>query len=263
MTTILDRIIEQKKQELALLQNQSVFYPAIDREKRSLLDKLQKSQQISIIAEFKRASPSKGMINNGVEPAVQASIYEQSGASAISVLTDQTFFKGSFEDLIAVRETVQLPILCKDFIIDPLQINNACAHGADIILLIVAALEEKKLTELYQYATNLGLEVLVEVHNQAELETALKTGAKLIGVNNRDLKTFQVSLEVTEKLAAAVKQSGAFLISESGLHSQEDVNRVRNAGANSILVGEAFMKSANLKKTFSDFQLPLIEGARP
>ncbi|MFL6556178.1 MAG: indole-3-glycerol phosphate synthase TrpC, partial [Bacillus sp. (in: firmicutes)] len=146
--------------------------------------------------------------------------------------------------------------------IDELQINLAASNGADIILLIVAALSEERLGELFQYAKGLGLEVLVEVHNQQELEKALKTGAKLIGVNNRDLKTFHVSLEVTEKLAAIVKSTGAFLISESGIHLQEDVERVRNAGANGILVGEALMKSEDVKQSFLDFCLPLKEGVR-
>ncbi len=230
--------------------------------RKSFIQKLQTANEISIISEFKRASPSKGIINNKIEPSYQAGLYEEYGASAISVLTDQTFFKGSFLDLQAVRRKVNLPILCKDFIIDRLQIDLAALNGADIILLIVAALDENKLVELFQYAKGLGLEVLVEVHNLEELEKALKTGAKLIGVNNRDLKTFHVSLEVTEILASIVKGTGAYLISESGIQHQEDVARVRNAGANGILVGEAFMKSADVKQSFLDFRLPLEEGVR-
>jgi indole-3-glycerol phosphate synthase len=202
------------------------------------------------------------MINNRVEPAEQAKIYEKYGASAISVLTDETFFKGSFTDLALVREVVELPILCKDFIIDRLQIEQAAAMGADIILLIVAALEESKLSELYHFARSLDLEVLVEVHNPEELETALKTEARMIGVNNRDLKTFNVSLDVTESLALRVRESGAYLISESGIHQQEDVKRVSTAGANGILVGEALMKSRDIKKAFHDFRLPLAKGVK-
>ncbi|GHH98346.1 indole-3-glycerol phosphate synthase TrpC [Neobacillus kokaensis] len=262
MGTILDQIIEQKRKEVKLLRENRNVIPEPHFKKRSLIEKLEKADEIAIIAEFKRASPSKGTINNSVKPAEQAAIYEKNGASAISVLTDQTFFKGSFSDLIAVREAVELPILCKDFIIDPLQIDQASGCGADLVLLIVAALNEEELQALYQYAKNNGLEVLMEVHNQAELEIALRTGAKLIGVNNRDLKTFHVSLEVTEKLAAMVKSSGAFLISESGLHHIQDVERVRNSGANGILVGEAFMKSSSLGKTLNEFQLPLVKGAK-
>ncbi|MFP7299962.1 indole-3-glycerol phosphate synthase TrpC [Neobacillus niacini] len=261
METILDRIIKEKQKEVLNLRDGDLIEVEA-RPKRSFIQKLQNSVEISVISEFKRASPSKGMINNGVEPENQASKYEKAGASAVSVLTDSTFFKGSFSDLRAVREAVDLPILCKDFIIDSIQIDQARAYGADIILLIVAALDENKLAHLYQYAMNLNLEVLVEVHNQDELEKALKIGAQLIGVNNRDLKTFNVSLEVTETLAKPIKDAGAFLISESGIHHKEDVERVRNAGANGILVGEALMKSPDLAKSFQDFRLPLIGGIK-
>jgi indole-3-glycerol phosphate synthase len=262
METILDKIIDQKKKEILILREGGQHFPDTNHARRSFIQKLQTADEISIISEFKRASPSKGIINNKIDPSYQAGLYEEYGASAISVLTDQTFFKGSFSDLKEVRSKVNLPILCKDFIIDQLQIDLAASNGADIILLIVAALDENRLIELFQYAKGLGLEVLVEVHNQEELERALKTDAKLIGVNNRDLKTFQVSLEVTEKLAAIVKSTGAFLISESGIHHQEDVERVRNAGANAILVGEALMKSADVKQSFLDFRLPLNIGVR-
>lgn len=262
MGTILDQIIEQKKEEVRLLREHLNDIPVSHFKARSFIETLQNAEELAIIAEFKRASPSKGMINSTAVPAEQAVIYEKNGASAISVLTDQIFFKGAFADLTAVREAVQLPILCKDFIIDRLQIDQAKGYGADLVLLIVAALKEEELQDLYQYATQSGLEVLMEVHNQEELETALKTGAKLIGVNNRDLKTFNVSLEVTEKLAAIVKSAGAFLISESGLHQPLDVERVRDAGANGILVGEAFMKSNNIGETLKGFKLPLVEGVK-
>lgn len=263
METILERIIQEKKKEVIRLRESHLTFQQNEREKHSFIQHLQKAETVAIIAEFKRASPSKGEINNSVEPAVQAAQYEKYGAAAISVLTDQTFFKGSYSDLRAVREAVELPILCKDFIIDPIQIDFAASNGADIILLIVAGLEEKRLTELYQYAKSLDLEVLVEVHNLAELETALKINAKLIGVNNRDLKTFHVSLDVTEKLATIVRNSGAYLISESGIHQKEDVNRVKKAGANGILVGEALMTSTDVKQSFMDFGMRLFtEGKK-
>lgn len=261
METILDRIIHEKRNEVKKLREEK-FSIKERKQKRSLIQKLQTAEDIAIISEFKRASPSKGIINDGIEPAEQAVKYERAGASAISVLTDSTFFKGSFEDLKAVRETVDLPILCKDFIIDSSQIDQAAENGADLILLIVAALDEDTLNHLYQYARGMDLEVLVEVHNQVELEGALKIGAQLIGVNNRDLKTFNVSLEATESLAKSIKEAGAFLISESGIHHKADVERVRNAGANGILVGESLMKSPNLAQSFRDFKLPLVEGLK-
>jgi indole-3-glycerol phosphate synthase len=262
VATILDKIIDQKKKEVLLLREGDQQFTDTNQPKRSFIQKLQSAVEISIISEFKRASPSKGIINNTIEPAYQAGLYEEYGASAISVLTDSTFFKGSFADLRAVRSQVNLPILCKDFMIDKLQIKLAASNGADIILLIAAALDDKELVELFQFAKSLGLEVLVEVHNQEELERGLKTGAKLIGVNNRDLKTFHVSLETTEILASIVKASGAYLISESGIHHQEDVARVRNAGAHGILVGESLMKSADVKQSFLDFRLPLKKGVK-
>lgn len=257
MATILEQIIAEKKKEVVLLQQVHQIVQDIKRPKRSFIQRLQTATELSIIAEFKRASPSKGIINTAVDPAQQASIYEQAGASAISVLTDSPFFKGSFADLKAVREQVELPLLCKDFIIDSIQVDMAAAHGADLILLIVAALGEEQLVELYHYAASKGLEVLVEVHNLAELEVAVKTGAQLIGVNNRDLKTFHVSLEVTEQLAPIVKQSGAYLISESGIHKQGDAERVRNAGARGVLVGEALMISQDVRESFLNLRLPL------
>ncbi len=255
MGTILDRILEQKRIEIASLQGGQSFSQNFNR--KSLIQTLEKAEEISIISEYKRASPSKGIINTGIGPVEQALQYEKAGASAISVLTDQTFFQGSFQDLTLIKKAVNLPVLCKDFIIDPLQIDAAAASGADLILLIVAALDEKQLTGLYQYARLLGLEVLVEVHNAAELETALKTGARLIGVNNRDLKNFHVSLETVEELGPIVRSSGAFLISESGIHQKEDVERVRQAGANGILVGESLMKSRDIKGHIQSFKLPL------
>lgn len=259
MESILERIIQQKQKEV--IQLRKTMLPQMEKkQKRSFIEKLQTAEEIAVIAEFKRASPSKGIINDGIGPKEQAVIYANSGASAISVLTDETFFKGSYSDLRAVRAVVDLPILCKDFIIDTCQIDHAAFHGADMILLIVAALDERRLNDLFQYAKALDLEVLMEIHNHAELEIALNTGAKLIGVNNRDLMTFHVSLEITETLAAAIKSNGGYLISESGIHKTEDVDRVRKAGANGILVGEALMKSKNIKDSFSEFRLPLVGG---
>lgn len=261
MTTILDRIIAQKKIEVEKLKAQGIHLPVVEHEPCSFISILKNATELSIIAEYKRASPSKGDINTGLSPAEQASAYIQYGASAVSVLTDQMFFKGSFRDLEEVRKTISAPILNKDFIIDPVQIDLAKRAGANIILLIVAAMDEEKLKSLYQYAVEKGLEVLIEVHNEAELEAALNTGGQLIGINNRDLKTFHVDLSVTERLAPKVKNSGAFLISESGIKTLEDVKRVIAAGANGILVGETFMKAERLGETLQQMKLPLITEA--
>lgn len=257
MATILDKIIAEKRIEVAMLKEQQPNFPAGQQKNRSFLEKLQKGEELAIIAEFKRASPSKGDINIGKDPQEQASSYIEYGADAISVLTDTPFFKGTIEDLAAVREAVDTPILCKDFVIDEIQIERAEAAGANLILLIAAALEEERLKELYSYAAAKGLEVLMEVHNEEELEKALKTDAKIIGVNNRDLKTFTVDLAVTERLAPKVKAAGAFLISESGIKTEEDIERVLKAGANGILVGEAFMMADNLESLLKVMKQPL------
>jgi indole-3-glycerol phosphate synthase len=258
LETILDRILREKKHVIESLKSQGHFaensFP-----RRSFIQKLQLEGEIAIIAEFKRASPSKGMINTQADPAIQAKAYENNGASAISVLTDQPFFKGSYEDLRKIKETVDVPVLCKDFIIDPIQIDAAASCGADLILLIAAAMDQTQLNELYQYARSLDLEVLLEIHNREELDKALITGARLIGINNRDLKTFNVSLSVVEELGPLVKKAGAYLISESGIHQKEDVERVRLAGANGILVGESLMKSDNVKERLESFRLPVYK----
>lgn len=258
MATILDAILSEKKIEVENLKmTQTRLDKKNNRTPCSFISILEKSDTLTIISEFKRSSPSKGEINSLLDPVEQTSSYVKCGASAVSVLTDHRFFNGSISDLKAARKAINVPILCKDFIIDPIQIDLAKDAGADIILLIVAAMDEKKLVELYQYAKYHNLEVLMEVHSEDELEIALKTGAKLIGVNNRNLKTFEVDLSVTEKLAPIVKQSGAFLISESGIKTIDDVKRVMKAGANGILVGEMLMRAEDLPSTLQQMKLPL------
>nr|WP_295970569.1 indole-3-glycerol phosphate synthase TrpC [uncultured Bacillus sp.] len=261
MATILDLILSQKSIEIERLKMLKMQKTTAEHKHHSFISVLKNASELSIIAEFKRASPSKGDINAGLIPAEQASKYIQFGANAVSVLTDKVFFKGCIEDLEDVRKTIDAPILCKDFIIDSVQIDMAKRAGADIILLITAAMSTEKMLSLYQYAIDQGLEVLIEVHNETELERALKTGGRLIGVNNRDLKTFEVDLSVTERLASKVKESGAFLISESGIRTLEDVKRVVDAGANGILVGETFMKSESLADTIQQMKLSLREKA--
>lgn len=218
---------------------------------------VRKKNTMSIIAEIKRASPSKGMINADVDPVKQAKIYAESGASAISVLTDTPFFKGTMDDLRAVRAAVNMPILCKDFMIDPIQIDRAKAAGANIILLIAAVLDDAELTHMYDYAREQGLEVLCEVHDEVEMERVLKVGAEIIGINNRNLKTFEVDLETTARLARFVTDPDTILVSESGIETAEDVALVAEAGARVILVGETFMRAAAVGETMQSFQIPL------
>jgi len=263
VATILDAILSEKKVEVDYLQRNRVKVLGNNNHpQHSFLSILEKAEDLAIIAEFKRASPSKGIINSDLDPAKQASSYVQYGANAVSVLTDKCFFKGSFSDLEAVRKVIDAPILCKDFVVDSIQIDMAKAAGANIVLLIVAAMKEEKLVELYQYAKAKNLDVLVEVHNEEELEMALRVGAKIIGVNNRNLKTFEVNLSVTEKLGPIVKKAGAYLISESGIQTIEDVKRVVKAGANGILVGETFMRAENLAQTLQEMKLPIQKGAQ-
>jgi len=209
---------------------------------------------VGLIAEVKKASPSLGVICPDFDPVRIARTYESAGASCLSVLTDAEFFQGSLEHLTAVRAAVGLPLLRKDFIIDERQILEAVTGGADAILLIVAILSDDQLAHFHALADAAGLAALVEVHDEAELERALRSGARLVGVNNRDLRTFQVDLQTTERLAhrlwAGVEDPGArdsrLLVAESGIHQRADVLRVRRSGARAILVGESLMKSGDV-----------------
>lgn len=255
--TILDEIIIEKKKEVEQLLNQTFDQVAIDKKVKPFQQIVKDKSTMSVIAEIKRASPSKGMINQNVDPIKQAKIYAENGASAISVLTDTPFFKGSLDDLRAVREIVDIPILCKDFIIDTIQIDRAKAAGANIILLIAAALNESDLKNLYEYALKHDLEVLCEVHNEEEMERILNLSAKIIGINNRDLKTFHVDLDTTARLASMVTDPETILISESGIQTKEDVETVAKAGAKSILVGETLMRANNVAETIHHLQIPL------
>ena len=200
---------------------------------------------INVIAEIKRASPSKGALRPGLDPVELARSYERGGAAALSVLTEEEFFKGSLEDLRAARGAVSLPILRKDFVIDEWQIYESALAGADAILLIAAALDDSALRSFRELAEDgLGLDALVEVHTAEELARAEAAGAKLIGVNNRDLRTFEVSLETSVELAALAR-GGALLVSESGLRDRRDLQRLRGQGFDGFLIGETFMRAAD------------------
>ncbi len=198
---------------------------------------------LQIIAEIKRRSPSAGDISMHLDPAGQASRYESGGAAAISVLTEPDFFGGSIDDLEAVRAAVTIPILRKDFVIDEVQIHEARSAGADAVLLIVAALEEARLADLLAAGRNVGLDVLVEAHTGAELEVANRCGARIIGINNRDLHTFETDLETAERLAPEVR--GSTKVAESGVSSPIGAARMAAAGYDAILVGEALVRSEN------------------
>ncbi len=254
---ILHKILEQKKIEVgALLEQPDPLASFTEKKRRSLFDTLRESATLQIIAEMKRASPSKGLIAEVADPVKQAKIYAEAGAAAISVLTDKAFFKGSFDDLVAVAAAVDTPILCKDFMIDRVQIRFAKASGASIILLIVAALEDELLRDLYSYATHLGLEILVEVHDIGELERAIAVGARLIGVNNRDLRSFEVSLERTREIAEAFPfGEERVLISESGIWTTDDAQTVAAMGASGVLVGESLMRSGNAGSVLRSLQV--------
>jgi indole-3-glycerol phosphate synthase len=258
--TILEKILQTKRLEVKQLLMEECIVSCETLPKRpSLFEFLRESHRLEVIAEMKRASPSKGMIAGNTNPVEQAKAYEQAGAACISVLTDSSFFKGSFEDLAAVAKAVNLPLLCKDFIIHEVQIDRAKKAGASIILLIVAALNDATLQRLHHYATGLGLEVLVEVHDAKELNRALAVNAKLIGANNRDLKTFHVDLARTEEIAMRFPfNENQVFISESGIMGAEDARRAAKAGASAVLVGESLMRSASVEDSLRSLQVPKV-----
>jgi indole-3-glycerol phosphate synthase len=196
----------------------------------------------AVIAEIKKASPSKGVLREDFNPAAIAKTYEANGAACLSVLTDADFFQGGENYLKQARSACALPVIRKDFIIDPYQVYEARMINADCILLIVAALDDAALQELLDLAHQLGMDVLVEVHDERELERALASGAKLIGINNRNLHTFEISLDTTLKMLEQIPQD-RIVVTESGIHTQADVQLMRDNNVNTFLVGEAFMKA--------------------
>ncbi|MDD8043758.1 MAG: indole-3-glycerol phosphate synthase TrpC [Verrucomicrobiota bacterium] len=205
------------------------------------------SAPVHLISEVKRASPSAGRIRDDFDPARIAAAYARAGAHAISVLTDRRFFEGSLEFLPQIRAVVDLPVLRKDFMVDPYQIWEARAYGADAILLIVAALSKEALRELHGLALSLGMDALVEVHDGAELETALEViTPRVLGVNNRNLKTMQVRLETALELRSGIPD-GVVAVAESGIHTHADVRRLETAGFDAMLVGESLMRQSDLE----------------
>ncbi|HEV2705989.1 MAG TPA: indole-3-glycerol phosphate synthase TrpC [Pyrinomonadaceae bacterium] len=211
----------------------------------ALREALARVGRVNVIAEFKRASPSKGIIREGVGVAEVARMYAEGGAAAISVLTEEDGFRGSLEDLRAAREAVSLPLLRKDFIFDEYQLYESAEARADALLLIVAALDDEQLRRLRLITEDeLEMDALVEVHTEEELQRALRCGAKIVGVNNRDLRTFNVSLETSVQLARQVP-AGVLLVSESGLSTREDIERLAALGYSGFLIGETLMRASH------------------
>ncbi|MGC8862447.1 MAG: indole-3-glycerol phosphate synthase TrpC [Armatimonadota bacterium] len=198
----------------------------------------------AVIAEVKRASPSKGVIREDMDPVAIAASYEEAGAAAVSVLTDEQFFQGSLVYLRQIKQAVSLPVLRKDFIIDEYQVYESRASGADAILLIAAALDRDTLVELMNRATEIGLQYLVEVHDEAEMRTAIEVCAPIIGINNRNLRTFEVSLDTTARLVPMIPR--AKKVSESGIFTRSDMIRLGELGVDAVLIGEALMREPNV-----------------
>ncbi|MGB3225363.1 MAG: indole-3-glycerol phosphate synthase TrpC [Desulforhopalus sp.] len=247
MAMILDTIVATKKIEVARLRTKGIHLPDQfqDREiapPRGFSSALTKDPEVSIIAEVKKASPSKGIICADFQPVDIAVNYQKNGAQAISVLTDVDFFQGALIYMMQVREAVSLPVLRKDFMIDELQIKEARLHGADAILLIAAILDLPQLRDYQAYAAGLGMDVLMEVHDEWETEKALEAGSNLIGINNRNLKDFSMDLETTFRLKELIPKEIP-VVSESGLKTADDFKRLRDAGISAALVGETLMRA--------------------
>src|SRR5580704_15122603 len=210
---------------------------------------------LALIAEVKRASPSAGVIRGDVDPVNVARAYEKSGAACLSVLTDEKFFHGSLDDLVQVRQAVSIPVLRKDFLIDRYQVLEARAAGADCVLLIAECLDNCRLRELYFYASELGMDALVEIYDAENLERVLELEPAIVGINNRDLRTFATDLDHTLELAPRAAAQ-TILVSESGIRTSDDVARLRAAGVRAILVGETLMRSGNVAATIADLLGP-------
>ncbi len=256
---ILNKILSRKKQEIAdrkAVKSQSDLEklladaPPVRGFVNSLKNKLQQ-QLPAVIAEIKKASPSKGVIRQDFNPVEIARQYQRGGAACLSVLTDVDFFQGADEYLIAARAACDLPVIRKDFIIDVYQLVEARVMGADCVLLIVAALQQDELINLYHKAQELGLDVLVEVHDEQEMKRALELDLPMVGINNRNLRTFETSLLTTLQMQHLLPE-GCFVVTESGIHSKQDVTFMQDHQINAFLVGEAFMRETDPGKALAD-----------
>jgi len=257
--SVLQEIVARKQERLASAKKRIPLerIREVGKAKRSgrsahrLVEGLQRDG-INIIAEFKRKSPSKGVIRADVDAASMARSYQAGGAIAVSVLTEEDYFSGSLDDLLAIKSEVQLPVLRKDFLFDEYQIYESAAAGADAILLIVSSLEDNRLSELRRIAEDeLGLDALVEVHDEREMDRAMETGATLIGINNRNLHTFEVTLDTSLKLASKA-HANVTLISESGLHDAKELSMLHTVGYRGFLIGESLMRAEDAAQSLRD-----------
>jgi indole-3-glycerol phosphate synthase len=258
VTMILDKIIVEKRQE-AEQKKRSLPVTALKKvisQRKVPLDfaSALSGDSIKLIAEVKKASPSKGVLCPDFNPVALAQTYAQGGAAAISVLTEVNHFQGSIDYLVAIREEVSLPLLRKDFIFDPYQIYESAASGADALLLIAAILSQKQLGELLALSRDLSLSCLVEVHNENEVTKALLAGAEIIGINNRDLNTFTVDIETTRRLRPLIPE-GRIVVSESGIRSRDDIKKMKEWGVNAVLVGEALVTASNISAKMEELIL--------
>ncbi len=245
MQTFLKTILEHKRDEVARLRKRRAeFAGGRSDAGRPFVQSLNIKPRLALIAEIKKASPSKGLICKDFDPAAIARTYEQAGANAVSVLTDERFFQGSIEHLKAVRENVSLPVLRKDFLIDPLQLEETAYCNADAALLIAAALSDSQMAELYEACAELKIETLVEVHAMGELERVMRLSPPAIGINNRDLDTFKVDLETTFSILPHVPPE-MVVVSESGISTGRDTEKLSKAGVHAVLVGESLMRSSD------------------
>ncbi len=255
--TILDKIVERKKKEVEQAKAQVTIeelltYPLFDRECYSLKESVLNPKRTGIIAEYKRASPSKGLINGTSTVTEVVTGYQNAGASAVSVLTDTDYFSGNLKDLTEARKALSIPLLRKEFIVDKYQITEAKAYGADIVLLIAACLTSEEIKDFSTYAKQLGLSVLLEVHNEEELTPNIMDTIDAIGVNNRNLKDFSVSLAHSYDLVNKIPTQ--FLkVSESGISNPDTIKELKEIGFQAFLIGENFMKTADPSKSIADF----------
>lgn len=258
---ILDEIIEKTKQDLEkrkkelpldVLGRSLASNPYAPRDVKPYL-MATKEEPIRIIAEVKKASPSKGIIKEDFDPVAIAQSYANSGANAISVLTEPHYFKGDLEYLTQIRRYVPTPLLRKDFIVDKYQIIEALVYGADFILLIAKALSTKELKELYDYALHVGLEVLVEIHDTEDLTKAMKCGANIIGINHRNLQSFEMDMTLCDKLIPMIP-NGKIIVAESGVSDGDTIKRLSSIGADAFLIGEHFMRVPSIEEELTRFK---------
>jgi indole-3-glycerol phosphate synthase len=246
MTSFLDQILAQKKREVSALRGRAGSFRKRCSPKRSFIKSLDKRPKLAVVAEIKKASPSKGIICQDFDPVAIAQKYEQGGASALSVLTDEKFFQGHIEYLVAVRERVNLPVLRKDFIIDLLQVEETAHINADAVLFIAEALDAPQISDLYQAALELDIDPFVELHSASQLDKVMRLGPEVIGINNRDLSTFKVDLGVTLELVKNIPKEVA-VVAESGISGRADAALLRDAGVRALLVGESLMRAKDVE----------------